>query len=105
MWKLACFFNPAELTAHKLTPPNIALLDDNIREYDGHSQAATDRLARAMQAAESLARPNLEKLETGHRDLRRKVESALQAEGNLEARRRSCERYLRATRADIERVR
>jgi DNA repair protein SbcC/Rad50 len=75
--KAAGFLDLEDYHSAKLQPPEIILLDTEIREYEGQLQAARDRVERAIQSAGSLTKPDLEKLKAEFQDARRKVDEVL----------------------------
>jgi len=92
--KAAGFADLEDYRSAKLKPTEIKQLDTEIREYDGQLQAARERVERAIRAAESLTKPDLEKLRVDYQDARKKVEEVLQCVQALDNQERSYKRYL-----------
>jgi len=68
----------------KLKPTEINVLDTAIREYERQLHAARERFERAFRAAESLSKPDLEKLKGDCDQARKKVEETLRSIQSLE---------------------
>src|SRR3972149_7765888 len=90
----AGFTDESNYRSAKLQPQAIVNLDKEIREYEGQLQAARERVGRARQAAESLVKPDLAKLETEAKKARGEVEAALQSARDLESQLKNCDDYL-----------
>jgi DNA repair protein SbcC/Rad50 len=80
---MANFLDKQDYIDAKLNPKDIALLDNDIGDFDAQLQAAQDRAKQTTQAVEALTKPDLAKLESASQEARRQVETALQSLQNL----------------------
>ncbi len=92
--EVAGFVDVNDYRGAKLQPQAIVNLDKEIREYEGQLQAARERVRRARQAAESLVKPDLAKLQTEAQKARDKVEAALRSARDFESQLKNCDDYL-----------
>jgi exonuclease SbcC len=93
----AGFLNLEDYRSAKLQPLSISILDKEIREYEGLLSAAREWVDRATRMAESLVKPDINKLQEEDHAARFNVEQTLGTVHQLEAEEKNCKDYIKQT--------
>jgi len=90
----AGFQDPEDYRSSKMQNLDRIALDKKIREYEGQLRAAKERVGRANKAAESLKKPDIEKLEADFQASRNKVDSTFAVVEDFKTQKTNLEQYM-----------